>query len=78
MTMAKITINEKDYYTDDFNENQMAMYREINLAREEMARMNYLMQVLDARCNMLGGMIVEIAEQAVETEAPETEESDGD
>ena len=76
--MAKITINEKDYYTDDFNENQMAMYREINLAREEMARMNYLMQVLDARCNMLGGMIVETAEQAVEAEAPETEESDAD
>ena len=76
--MAKITINEKDYYTDDFNENQMAMYREINLAREEMARMNYLMQVLDARCNMLGAMIVETAEQAVETEAPETEESDGE
>ena len=76
--MAKITINEKDYYTDDFNENQMAMYREINLAREEMSRMNYLMQVLDARCNMLGGMIVETAEQAVEVEAPETEESDGD
>ena len=76
--MAKITINEKDYYTDDFNENQMAMYREINLAREEMARMNYLMQVLDARCNMLGGMIVETAEQAAEAEAPETEESDGD
>ena len=76
--MAKITINEKDYYTDDFNEEQMAMYREINLAREEMSRMNYLMQVLDARCNMLGAMIVETAEQAVEAEAPETEESDAD
>ena len=70
--MAKITINEKDYYTDDFNENQMAMYREINLAREEMARMNYLMQVLDARCNMLGGMIVKAAEE--ETDEAQTSE----
>lgn len=71
--MPKITINEKDYYTDDFNEGQMAMYREVNLAREEMSRMNYLMQVLDARCNILGGMIMEIAEKPAE---PETEESD--
>lgn len=76
--MAKITINEKDYYTDDFNEEQMAMYREVSLAREEMSRMNYLMQVLDARCNLLGGLILEKAEQAVEVEAPEAEESDGD
>lgn len=61
--MPKLTINDKDYYTDDFNEDQMKMYQEIGLAREEMGRMDYLMRVLDARCNMLGGMIVEIAEQ---------------
>jgi len=66
--MPKLTINEKDYYTDDFNEEQMKMYSEINLAREEMSRMNYLMQVLDARCNMLGGMIVEAAEANAEDE----------
>ena len=60
--MPKLTINDKDYYTDDFNEEQMQMYREINLAREEMMRMEYLMRVLDARCNQLGGMIMQIAE----------------
>lgn len=75
--MPKITINEKDYYTDDFNEDQMKMYGEIGLAREEMSRMNYLMQVLDARCNMLGGMIVEAAEQADIKKLPD-QETDGD
>ena len=73
--MPKLTVNDKDYYTDDFNEQQMSMYREISVAREEMNRMQYLMQVLDARCNMLGGMIVEIAEEAT---AEKPEESDGD
>lgn len=61
--MAKLTINEKEYYTDDFNEDQMKMYHEISLAREEMGRMDYLMRVLDGRCNQLGSMILEIAEQ---------------
>lgn len=77
--MPKLTINEKDYYTDDFNEDQMKMYQEINLAREEMGRMNYLMQVLDARCNQLGGMIIQIAETPAEDQIntlPD-QESDG-
>ena len=72
--MPKLTINEKDYYTDDFNEEQMKMYQEINLAREEMGRMNYLMQVLDARCNTLGGMIVQISEQTEEADEAQTSE----
>ena len=72
--MPKLSINNKDYYTDDFNEQQMSMYREISIAREEMNRMQYLMQVLDARCNMLGGMIVEQANQA--EQAQQVEEAD--
>ena len=70
--MAKLTINDKDYYTDDFNEEQMGMHQEITVAQSEMHRMNYLIKVLNARCNMLGGMIVEIAEQE---ESDETETS---
>ena len=73
--MPKLTVNNKDYYTDDFNEDQMNMYTEINLAREEMGRMDYLMRVLDARCNQLGGLIVSIAEQPTEEVV---EESDAD
>lgn len=72
--MPKLKINETEYYTDDFNEEQMSMYREISIAREEMNRMQYLMQVLDARCNMLGGMIVEIAEQTEEADEAQTSE----
>lgn len=71
--MPKLKINETEYYTDDFNEEQMSMYREISVAREEMNRMQYLMQVLDARCNMLGGMIVEIAEEEEADEAQTSE-----
>jgi len=70
--MAKLTINDKDYYTDDFNEEQNDMHREIILAQSEIQRMDYLIKVLNARCNMLGGMIVEIAEQE---ESDETETS---
>jgi len=74
--MPKLTINDKDYYTDDFNEDQMKMYQEIGLAREEMGRMDYLMRVLDARCNMLGGMIVEIAEQEDDNEVKQLPEKE--
>jgi hypothetical protein len=74
MAMPKLTIDNKDYYTDDFNEDQLSMYSEINIAREEMSRMNYLMQVLDARCSMLGNMIVQIAEQTEEADEAQTSE----
>ena len=61
--MAKLTIDDKEYYTDDFNEEQIGMHQEISIAQSEIGRMDYLTKVLQARCNLLGGMIVEIAEQ---------------
>jgi hypothetical protein len=70
--MAKLTINDKEYYTDDFNEEQLAMQQEISLAQSEIHRMDYLTKVLQARCSILAGMIVEIAEN----EEPDVEESD--
>ena len=69
--MAKLTINDKDYYTDDFNEEQLAMHQEVTLAQSEIGRMDYLTKVLQARCNLLACMIVEIAEQE-ETDEAET------
>lgn len=75
--MPKLTINEKEYYTDDFNEEQMSAYNEINAARAEMSRMDYLMRVLDARCNLLGGVIVQIAESDDIKQLPD-QESAGD
>jgi hypothetical protein len=59
----------------------MKAYNEIGLAREEMGRMDYLMRVLDARCNQLGGMIVEIAETPAEDQMkklPDQEVTDDD
>lgn len=78
--MPKLTVNEKDYYTDDFNEEQMSAYNEISAARTEMARMEYLMRVLDDRCNQLAGMIIQIAETPAEEEvkALPDQESDDD
>jgi hypothetical protein len=80
MAMPKLTINNKDYYTDDFSEEQMSAYNEINAARSEMQRMDYLMRILDARCNQLGGMIVQIAETPAEEEVKKLpdQKTDGD
>lgn len=61
--MSKLTINEKEYNTDDFNEEQMSAFNEINIARSEMQRMDYLMRLLDSRCNFLANVIVKIAEE---------------
>jgi hypothetical protein len=59
--MAKITINDKEYYTDDFNEEQSKAYQEIMVASSEMERISYVAQVLDARRQMLAGMIEQLA-----------------
>ena len=57
--MAKITINDRDLYTDDFNETQQKVMQEINLAGAEMDRMKYVSQVLEARINTLAALILE-------------------
>lgn len=76
--MAKITINNKDYYTDDFNEEQMKIYAEIQLASAELDRMQYIAQVLNSRREYLAGAIVQLGEQPEEgqVELP-LEESNG-
>jgi hypothetical protein len=45
------------------------MYQEVSLAQEEMRRMQYLINVLDARCTQLASGIVQIAESTVKDEA---------
>ena len=55
--MPKLTINDKEYDTEDFNEDQTAMYNEIMIAKQEMQRCEYVYKVLEARCNQLAGMI---------------------
>jgi hypothetical protein len=76
--MPKLIINDKDYYTDDFNQEQIKMYQEISLAQEEMRRMQYLISVLDARCTQLASGIVQIAESTVEDEAKKSTDQETD
>jgi hypothetical protein len=71
--MAKLIINDTDYYTDDFNEDQMKMYQEVQIASSEIERMSYLVNVLKARQEMLAGMIVQAAESEVEDAQDEPE-----
>lgn len=69
--MPKLTINDTEYNTEDFNEEQTAMYNEVTIAKAEMNRLEYVFKVLEARCNQLAGMI----EQA--SKVPEEENADG-
>ena len=68
--MPKLTIDEKDYYTEDFNEEQKKVYAEIQAASSEISRMDYVMQVLQARTSFLAGQIVDLADKE---EAPAEE-----
>jgi hypothetical protein len=59
--MPKLTINEKDYYTEDFNAEQEAIYGEIVIAKTEQDRFDYMKQVLELRANQLALLIAEAA-----------------
>ena len=64
--MPTLTINDKEHNTEDFNEDQLAMYNEILIAKQEMNRCEYVYKVLEARCNQLAGMIENAPEKAEE------------
>jgi hypothetical protein len=57
--MPKITINEKDYYTDDFDANQLAAYNEIIFCNGEQKKLMYHLELLKARSSMLLNTITE-------------------
>jgi len=42
--MTKVNINDVDYDTEDFNEDQMALYKEIMYATSVVNNLNYQMQ----------------------------------
>ena len=71
--MAKITIDEKDYYTEDFNEEQNKIYTEVAYVKDQADRYRYLTSILDGRMNQLAAMIVAAADQ--EEEVSEAEET---
>lgn len=47
--MSKITINDKEYETEDFTQEQLNILREVQLAASEVERLAYLGRVLDER-----------------------------
>ncbi len=71
--MAKITIDNTDYYTEDFNEEQNKIYAEVSYIKEQLDRYKYLVAILDARINTLASMIVAAADK--EEEVSDAEET---
>jgi len=59
--MAKLTINDTDYNTDDFTEDQMGLYNQILLARDEMSRAELNFKALEAASSVLAGRIEELS-----------------
>jgi len=72
--MPKLTIDDKDYYTDDFNKEQMSAYNEMTSARSEMQRMDYLIRLLDARSKLLANFIITEADKQEEPDETKTSE----
>ena len=66
--MTKLTINEKEYETEEFNEEQQKAYSEIQLAADLQNKYQYQVELLKQRVATLAQFI---ADQS------ETEETDG-
>jgi hypothetical protein len=47
--MTKLTIDDKEYDTENFTEDQLGMLRDIEMAQNEVNRLAYSHQVMDAR-----------------------------
>ena len=63
MEMAKITLNEVEYDTEDFNPEQMQIYNEIAGLNTEAQRFNYLSQLCSDRRNFLGNALSDLIKQ---------------
>jgi len=57
--MPKLTINDTDYYTEDFNETQTKIYNEVMLATDQMKRLEVQFKALEGMTNVLASQIVE-------------------
>ena len=64
MAMPKITVDGKDLYTDDFNEDQMKVYEEIIWAKEITDRLKYQIQVLEMRMQGLSSALLPKEDEA--------------
>lgn len=68
MEMPKITVNDKELYTDDFNEEQMKIYQEIIFAKQIHDQLKYQLQVLELR---MSGLSAELLPKEDEAESDE-------
>ena len=64
--MSKITINDKEYETDDFTEEQRNVFREAQMASSELDRLSYLGKVLDERRALLVQTLLNMLEPSSE------------
>jgi len=62
--MPKLTINDTDYYTEDFNETQTKLYNEVMLATDQMKRLEVQFKALEGMTNVLASQIVEAGNDA--------------
>ena len=51
--MSKITINDKEYETDAFNEEQVKLFNEAQFVTTELDRISYVGKMLDAQRSVL-------------------------
>ena len=56
--MAKITVNDVEYNTDDFNDEQKKIYNEILFSKEQEDRFRYTADVLKSRTGTLADLLV--------------------
>ena len=73
--MPKLTINDVEYNTEDFNEEQTKYYNEILYAKEQGDRLRYTAGVLDARAANLADAIIKADKPAEEEEVSDKEET---
>ena len=62
--MPKLSINDKEYNTDDFNEAQLNLYNEAVVATDQMRRLEVQHKALEGLSNVLASQIVEAGEDA--------------
>jgi len=57
--MTTITINEKEYETDNFTDEQKRILSEIEFSQSEVRRLDYLTKVMDDRFKSLVSSLTE-------------------
>lgn len=62
--MPRLSINDVEYNTDDFNEEQIKLYNEVTVATDQMRRLEVQHKALEGLSNVLASQIVEAGEDA--------------